>query len=333
MGVSTTSDPASHNQLMGWEWVRIPTGGFVHGSQNGADPDAESDEFPARTVHLDAYSISKTAVTNAQYAIFVRAAAYAAPQHWGADHCPPDLAQHPVVYVSWHDACAFCTWAAVRLPTEQEWEKAARGVDGRLWPWGKESPDDRRCNYGNHVGATTLVDKYASVGASPFGVLDASGNVWEWVEDVYGKYGDTSGDMRDSQRVLRGGSFHSSPEALRCANRSANDPVTAEDHIGFRVVRVHNSQPPLSVAETPTHAPSGENNSLAQHLYRLLIGPQMSLEDVEDLAFRMDIDWDNLSGDTKRSKARALIEHSVRNGRLSVLHDKLREARPDLILA
>ena len=317
----------------------MPSGKFILGSQKENDPNAEGDEMPSYSIHLDDYYISKTPITNAQYAVFVQNGPYPPPQHWGIAVCPSNLEQHPVVFVSWYDACNFCKWANVRLPSEQEWEKAARGTNGHLWPWGNEPPNDQRCNFINHVGKTTSVDKYATLGASPFGLLDTAGNAWEWVENVYCAYGDTvSTDDPENQRVMRGGSFYSKADALRCANRSANDPQTMDDHIGFRVVRLQSEPTSSSTQITPTASQPGNpiatprtGNLLVQQLYRILIGPRISLDDLEDVCFRMDIDWDNLKGEAKRSKARSLIEYCTRTDRLPDLLEKLRETRVDLV--
>src|SRR5690606_17447059 len=128
---------------------------------------------------------------------------------------------HPVVNVTWHDALAFCQWAGVRLPTEAEWEKAARGTDGRIWPWGGNEPTDKLCNFNMNVGDTTPVGAYPA-GASPYGCLDMAGNVWEWTISLWGKdankpdygYPYDPNDGREApdapdavRRTLRGGSW------------------------------------------------------------------------------------------------------------------------------
>jgi formylglycine-generating enzyme required for sulfatase activity len=206
--------------------VYIPAGEFIMGSDEG-----DSDERPVHTVYLDAFHIDRTEVANAQYQACVEAGACDAPSNT-TYYDNSNYAQHPVVHVSWDDADAYCRWAGKRLPTEAEWEKAARGTDGRRYPWGNSEPDCNKANYNDCVGLTTEVGSYPA-GASLYGVLDMAGNVWEWVADWYdpGYYsqsptrnppGPDSGELR----VLRGGSWYrSTPSGIRCALRYGADLV------------------------------------------------------------------------------------------------------------
>lgn len=237
------------------DWVTIPAGAFLLGStptpRHLAEPTAVlPSEMPQHPVHVAEFRIAQTPVTNAAYAEFVQATRHPAPAHWFANGVPPSLAQHPVTHVDWHDAQAFCAWAHVRLPTEAEWEKAARGPLSeaglvRSYPWGNAPPDARRLNY-RRTGkrtTTTPVDHYP-LGASPYGVLDMAGNVWEWMSSAYAPYPYAAPDGREdlqtgAQRVLRGGSF-ASPSAryVRCAMRSLSYPTRRREHIGFRVAQL-----------------------------------------------------------------------------------------------
>jgi formylglycine-generating enzyme required for sulfatase activity len=219
------------------EWVTVPAGEFTMGSNDYGD------EKPIHRVYLSEYQIARHPVTNAQYELFVKATSYAAPEHWENGKIPAGKEKHPVVYVTWQDAQAFCGWAGVRLPTEAEWEKAARGADGRKYPWGNERPTKELCNFGNNVGDTTPVGRYTK-GASPYGVLDMAGNVWEWVSDWYDEnYYSVSpvenpqGPATGKYRVLRGGSWLNYGSGVRSADRSGNNPDNWYDHIGFRCVR------------------------------------------------------------------------------------------------
>jgi serine/threonine-protein kinase len=176
------------------EFVLVPAGEFLMGSDPAKDKYANDDEQPQHVLTLPDYYIGKYPVTNAQYAAFVQATGHEAGDKWlkkgwlsaGKIQFPSGGEDHPAIYVSWHDAVAFCRWASqqsdylIRLPTEAEWEKAARGTDGRIYPWGNQPPTAELCNFRRGVGDTTPVGKYSPQGDSPYGVADMSGNVWEW---------------------------------------------------------------------------------------------------------------------------------------------------------
>ncbi len=199
----------------GKEMVRVPAGEFLYG-----------DKKEKKT--LPKFWIDKTPVTNAEYARFVADTKHEPPGHWQGKTPPKDIAAHPVVYVSWDDANAYAQWAGKRLPTEEEWEKAARGIDGRKYPWGEESPTAELCNFGENEGGATPVGKYSPQGDSPYGCVDMSGNVWEW----------TATDYDQSTKVLRGSSWSSSGEAVRAASRGHDLPDFRYVTIGFRCVVV-----------------------------------------------------------------------------------------------
>ena len=185
------------------KFIRIPEGEFLYG-----------DDKEKR--HLPEFFISETPITNAQYKKTV-------PSHeW--DEGKDD---HPVVDVSWYEAVAFCKSNGWRLPTEEEWEKAARGPNGRTHPWGEEPPTEGRCNFNNNVWDTTPVHSYPA-GRSYYGCFDMSGNVWELCSD---KWTDVCDDNR---RVVRGGAFLDNPWFVRAAARLRSDG--AYFFVGFRVV-------------------------------------------------------------------------------------------------
>jgi len=233
-------------------WVEIPAGEFWMGSEKGRDR-----EKPVHKVHLDRYWIAKTPITNAQYRLFVEATKHAAPRYWENGQIPRGLESHPVVEVTWHDAIAYCRWLSqvtgksITLPSEAEWEKAARGdKDKREYPWG-DTFDKDQCNSGMDVGRTTPVGKYSPAGDSPFGCADMAGNVWEWTRSLMCKdwinpefkYPYRSDDGRenpkagdDVYRVLRGGSFYFDPYAARCSFRLRSVPLSRRWDGGFRVV-------------------------------------------------------------------------------------------------
>ncbi len=199
----------------------------------GMDILMENDELPAHDVTLDAFWIDQVEVTNGMYGLCVDAGACRPPVKVNSDNRDsyfgnPEFRDYPVVYVTWYDANAYCGWAGRRLPTEAEWERAARSDDMRNYPWGNEPPKAENSNSNNIVGDTTRVGSYA-VGASPFGALDMGGNVWEWVADFYQpKYyaespfanptGPDNGGL-NHMRVIRGGSFQDGQFELRTSNR------------------------------------------------------------------------------------------------------------------
>jgi len=240
------------------EFVPVPAGEFQMGSDPKKDGQAQENEMPQHKLNLGAYLIGKTPVTNRQYLAFVEKSGYQKPEHWEDGKIPAGKEQHPVVRVSWQDAVAFCVWASrvsgakVRLPTEAEWEKAARGTDGSIYPWGDQEPDATRCNYDQHERGTTPVGRYSPIGDSPYGAQDMAGNVREWVNDWYGSNyyasspfsnppGPSSGAprfLRGGFRVLRGGSWVDSVSDLRSAVRAGFDPWHVLNYgVGFRCSR------------------------------------------------------------------------------------------------
>jgi len=220
--------------------VLVPAGPFPMG------PDR-------REVRLDAFYIDRLPVTNAEFHAFVTLTGYRPGDHDAArflNHArgklPAALEQHPVVYVSWDDARAYAAWAGKRLPTEAEWEKAARGIDGRKYPWGRAEPGPTRANYGRNRGGTTPVGTYPE-GASPCGALDLAGNVWEWCEDYDDPafYADgPTYNPRNTRRperkpllVMRGGSWMYGPRSLRTFSRTGFEAHYRFASGGFRCAR------------------------------------------------------------------------------------------------
>jgi formylglycine-generating enzyme required for sulfatase activity len=218
----------------GMVMVAVPAGEFTMGSPAGQ---GSEDEHPQHQVTLDGYWIDRTEVTNAQYRRCVEAGACAQAGCMGDSSYNADA--QPVVCVSWEDAAAYCGWAGARLPTEAEWEKAARGTEGRTYPWGDEAPDCGRANYSGCEGRPSGVGSHPG-GASPYGVLDMAGNVWEWVSDWYdGSYygrspaGNPQGPESGQYRVLRGGSCYNVSDFVRSAYRGGYIPGDRCD-VGFR---------------------------------------------------------------------------------------------------
>jgi formylglycine-generating enzyme required for sulfatase activity len=230
------------------EFVRVPAGEFLMGSDPARDEDARDNEQPQHRVHVSEFYIGKYPVTNAQYAAFVEATKREVPEHWKRGRIPSGKKPHPVVNVSWRDAVAFCGWLGqetgqgFRLPTEAEWEKAARGTDGRIYPWGDGPPTAELCNFDGNVDDTTPVGRYSPQGDSPCGCADMAGNVWEWTQSLYRGYPYDPVDGREDleaegRRVVRGGSF-GSRWRVRCASRLRLVLDSLSRYRGFRPVVV-----------------------------------------------------------------------------------------------
>ena len=238
------------------EMVSVPAGPFLMGTRQedistlvkkyGGEAEGYEREVPQHEVNLPVFEIGKYPVTNREYQAFVRGAGYRPPSRWDGDEYPSGQGDHPVVSVSWRDAVAYCRWLTeqtdqlYRLPTEAEWEKAARGSDGRQYPWG-DGFDPAKCNSGEGVpGGTTPVGQYPE-GASPYGILDMAGNVWEWCSTLYKPYPYDPGDGRENPespagRVLRGGSFNDDQGSVRCACRFGGYPYPRDVGVGLRVM-------------------------------------------------------------------------------------------------
>ncbi len=224
----------------------------------GGTRESYREETPQHKLVLASYAIGRIPITNAQYAGYVAEAAAPAPVHWHAAQPPEDLLSHPVVNVSWHDAQAFCAWltqkirvqltqrrvdgrliSELRLPSEAEWEQAARGLDGRSFPWG----DDWQVGYANTretgLGRTQAVGSYPE-GASPYGCLDLAGTVWEWTSSLDRPYPYDVADGREDEeasgrRILRGGCYANPHGYARCACRFRLPATMQNEFLGFRL--------------------------------------------------------------------------------------------------
>jgi eukaryotic-like serine/threonine-protein kinase len=246
----------------GMAQVYVPAGEFLMGSTDAQISDAVQDcvadgisqsncedwiepEAPQHTIYLDAYWVDRTEVTNGMYALCVANGACDPPRDRGSNnrnsyYGNSEYDDYPVIFVDWNDASAYCRWAGRRLPSEAEWEKAARGTDGRIYPWGNETPSGNLLNFNWNEGDTTAVGSYPA-GASPYGALDMAGNVWEWVNDWYDEnfYASSpstnpDGPASGQYRVLRGGSWVSYDSHVRAAYRDNYGPGNSDNDVGFR---------------------------------------------------------------------------------------------------
>jgi len=221
------------------EMIEIPAGPFTFGSD-----ETEPNESPAQTLELPAYQIDRFEVTNDDFTLFVNATGYqteaekkGAKKNWRTE--AEGNGNHPVVRVTWNDAQAFCAWLGKRLPTEQEWEKAARGEQGNLFPWGNTFDASKANLKASGIRGTVAVGSFPG-GASPYGVEDMAGNVWEWTADPYQGYpGSSYVDefYSDELKVTRGGGWFDDEPQARASNRSAAAPDSANDDLGFRCVK------------------------------------------------------------------------------------------------
>ena len=242
--VDLQEDSERISGIDGMTMIYIPAGDFEIGAARG-----DTDERPAHMVYLDAFWIDQREVSNAMYARCVQAGACTLPRQKGSRtrtqyYGNPAYGDNPVVYVTWEQAGAYCAWAGRRLPTEAQWEKAARGVDGRRFPWGDAQPQTALLNWNGETGDTVAVGRYPD-GASPYGALDMLGNVLEWVSDCYDSSYYRHSPRRNpagpavcghGHRVIRGGvSWAGAPHAyVDLTNRLNNLESAAGDEVGFR---------------------------------------------------------------------------------------------------
>jgi iron(II)-dependent oxidoreductase len=256
------------------EMVRIPAGPFTMGSDKKVDRNAYLVEVPQRKVYLDAYDIDKYEVTTVQYLKFVLATGRSPQVDWKFDggNFQESMATHPIMHVTWYEADEYCRWAGKRLPTEAEWEKAARGdADARVYPWGNEMAGLSRANFGRGGLSGPVRDrperlllyppiisvfKYDNA-VSPYGLFQMAGNVAEWVADWYDKDyykkapdRNPKGPETGTQKAFRGGGWVDSTPSVRVSQRNGTDPKTSMNWLGFRCAKDANE--PTGGPATPT---------------------------------------------------------------------------------
>jgi formylglycine-generating enzyme len=227
--------------------VTIPAGTFLMGNPEGK---GRADEWPQRSVYLDSFAIDQVEVTNERYMAFIKATGHRNPPNpydTGLLLSPKGVEQLPVVQTTWYDAKAYCSWAKKRLPTEAEWEKAARGTDGRLFPWGSDAATLQRANFDREWEDEKTLSPVGSLpsGDSPYGVKDMAGNAREWVSDWYDpEYYQHAPDRNpqgpDKQgvvRSIRGGSWHSPMADITTSARGRGGFALQTHGTGFRCAR------------------------------------------------------------------------------------------------
>jgi len=228
----------------------IPAGEFLMGTAL-SNRDGGRDEYPERRIYLDAFYMDTFEITNGRYLEFVKATGHRIPEHtrdktltlWRGNSVPDIFKDHPVINVDWSDADAYCRWTGKRLPTEAEWERAARGTTGRRFPWGNAEPTRTLANYLNQWRNGAGLEPVGShpQGASQEGVQDLEGNVWEWVADWYDAHYYEKGPNRNpksptagTRKVIRGSGWESEAPLLRSAHRLNSDPLNRNHSLGFR---------------------------------------------------------------------------------------------------
>jgi formylglycine-generating enzyme required for sulfatase activity len=266
----TSTSQREHTLKLNLEFVEVPAGEFVMGSDPRAYRAAGADEMPQHRLEVGAFQIMRFPVTNEQFHHFMQASGHRAPLTWKGVY-PADKADHPVVGVTYQDALAFCRWARevtelpLRMPTEAEWEKAARGTEGHLYPWGDAWQPGLCANREGKAKGTAPVSSHSPQGDSPYGVAETAGNVSEWCSSLFGPYPYDPLDGREARinemesatlfpkqhdagaianaerseanlgkQCLRGGSWRGDRNEARCAYRSWAAPMHRSDDTGFR---------------------------------------------------------------------------------------------------
>jgi formylglycine-generating enzyme required for sulfatase activity len=332
--------------------VLIPAGSFWLGAVPG-DLQALENEKPGREIFWDKFQISRYPVTNRQYAQFVKAAKYQVPTHWVNGQFPVELADHPVVNVSFEDAETYCHWLSqttqqsYRLPIEAEWEKAARGPlpDKVCYVWGN-AWRNKACNTKElGLARTTSVSEFEATNRSPFGAVDLLGNVWEWTSSWYEAYPGSHHESLNfgrNYRAVRGGSWNNPEKDARISCRGRYASNTRREYLGFRMVldivtqQPSTDTPSISYSVAISKPDATKTNDELQHdvdqvkMHEILT-QRFNLEELKDLCFRLYIDYESLPSVGKSGKARELISYCQRRSRMMDLVLQIEQLRPDVI--
>ncbi len=265
VALSGPQNGSSMKWVDGSTLVYIPAGDFTMGDGVFA---------LSHNVTLDGYWIQKTKVTNRMYEQCVKVGICSAPSQvlGGPVFSNPEFGNHPVVGVDWSQAQAYCAWTQGALPTEAQWEKAARGTNGNTYPWGNAAPTCGLLNFANCYSSTSTVEAFAATGASPYGLLDMAGNTFEWVGDWYSEayysnspLANPTGPESGEYRVVRGSSFETDDQLIASSIRRFNEPVDSERDTGFRCV-VPNPQPVAPYCQLSAFVPSAASVSTSCEL-------------------------------------------------------------------
>ncbi len=286
---------------------------------------AHDNEKPRHEVMLEDFKIGRCPVTNAQYAAFIGVTRYPSP--WDDKLPPAHLMDHPVVNVSYIEAKVYCHWLSqatgklFRLPTEYEWEKAARGAkpNARRYTWDTGEAGNRCNTKETGIGGTTPVTKYENVSASPYGIADMLGNVWEWTESWYGRYNTSDHDSVNygrTYKVVRGGSWNNPLQRARISCRGRYKPGVKRPYLGFRVA-------------TEVVTQYDNPNYLANKVFPT-IKEYFNKEEIQDLSFHLGVEYEDLPAHTRTSLSRELIRACDRLGIIDNLIKLCQEKRPNI---
>lgn len=309
----------SKSETVVMDMVLIQAGSFVLGSEYGREQ-AAPNEMPQQTVVLPDFCLGRYPVTNALYAAYVQETGVAAPSHWQGKQPPPGLATHPVTNVTTLEAGLYCQWLSeknghtYRLPTEQEWEKAARGAypNKRIYVWGSEW----RANYCNTkeagLGETTAVDHFATTNHSPYGIVDLLGNVWEWTSTLYSTYPNSVYQSSTREHyVVRGGCWDYGAEMARVSCRGRYQPNTRRPYLGFRLA--------------------------AEPIYRLdtavladLLRAHFNLSEMYDLCSQLGFTKDDIPHRTRTEMIPEFVDYLKRHSLTAVLYQEGATIRSDV---
>ncbi len=299
------------------ELVFVPAGPFWMGSSDD-DSEAHPNEKPRHEVDLEEFWIGRYPVTNAQYTQFIQNSDHHPPSHWPNGQPPKDLLDHPVVNINAMDASSYCHWLSqitnhtCRLPTEEEWEKAARGTTLNRYVWGDEwNPDWCNTVESGH-NQTTTVNAFVEHNRSPYSVIDMLGNVWEWTDSLYEAYTMSSYKTETtSQQVVRGGCYDYPKKAARISNRGRYLLGKQRQYLGFRVAADPNYMPKTTVLRDTLAERFNEN-------------------ELRLFSADMGIDYENLPYSGKRNKAQDLVGYILRHKLSNILLKVGRQQRPDI---
>ncbi len=320
--------------------IEIPSASFQMGSLL-TQPNIHQDETPLHNVHVPTFFISLYPVTNEAYALFIANAAYKAPPHWQNSKPSHSKLAHPVVNVSHADAQAYCEWLTLkekvsyRLPTEKEWEKAARGTtDERMYSWGDEWAGFCNSKENGRLD-TTPVTRYTTYQKNPYGIADMLGNVWEWTDSWYERYPASqhfSVNFGQSHKIVRGGSYRNDKFACRVSKRGRYMPDICRPYLGFRIASTDwKSPPPEPPSKPATEKKTPINTQLDLPTLVSKVANYFDLSELKKLTYALSLNYEEFpDSEALSGMARELVEACRRREILPNLLNLLEKERPNI---